>query len=392
MKELGVVQIPASSSNRGCGVRRRFAPHPGGGLGRSYRRYLVNEMREDFSLPGTDGEVHRLADYAASEVLVVVFTCNHCPIAQMYEDRIKTLAADYGNKSVAVVAIQPNDPSAIRVDELDSSDMSDSLDEMKTRAAYRHLDYPYLYDGETQSVAEAYGPKATPHVFVFDRQRKLRYEGRMDNSYRKELVKTSDARNAIDAVLGGRDVLVTHTGVFGCSTKWKSKQASRIEALRKIEAEPVSLELASIDDLKKLRANPTGKLLLLSFWATWCGPCIHEFPELQTTFRMYRGRDFDLVPVAVNMPDEKESVLSVLRKQHASTRNLLFGSQDTTALQTAFNEKWESGVPYTVLISPEGKIVYEKEGEIDMLALRRIILANMPGGDYVGFRQYWLKP
>jgi len=360
--------------------------------GDSHPTLAVGSAAPDFSLPGTDGEVHRLADYAASEVLVVVFTCNHCPIAQMYEDRIKTLAADYGNKSVAVVAIQPNDPSAIRVDELDSSDMSDSLDEMKTRAAYRHLDYPYLYDGETQSVAGAYGPKATPHVFVFDRQRKLRYEGRMDNSYRKELVKTSDARNAIDAVLGGRDVLVTHTGVFGCSTKWKSKQASRIEALRKIEAEPVSLEMASIDDLKKLRANPTGKLLLLSFWATWCGPCIHEFPELQTTFRMYRGRDFDLVPVAVNMPDEKESVLSVLRKQHASTRNLLFGSQDTTALQTAFNEKWESGVPYTVLISPEGKIVYENEGEIDMLALRRIILANMPGGDYVGFRQYWLKP
>jgi peroxiredoxin len=281
--------------------------------GDSHPTLAVGSAAPDFSLPGTDGEVHRLADYAASEVLVVVFTCNHCPIAQMYEDRIKTLAADYGNKSVAVVAIQPNDPSAIRVDELDSSDMSDSLDEMKTRAAYRHLDYPYLYDGETQSVAEAYGPKATPHVFVFDRQRKLRYEGRMDNSYRKELVKTSDARNAIDAVLGGRDVLVTHTGVFGCSTKWKSKQASRIEALRKIEAEPVSLELASIDDLKKLRANPTGKLLLLSFWATWCGPCIHEFPELQTTFRMYRGRDFDLVPVAVNMPDEKESVLSVLR-------------------------------------------------------------------------------
>jgi thiol-disulfide isomerase/thioredoxin len=325
-------------------------------------------------------------------VLAVVFTCNHCPIAQMYEDRIQALSADYSNKSVAVVAIQPNDPSAIRVDELDSSDMSDSLDEMKIRVAYRHLSYPYLYDGDTQSVAEAYGPKATPHVFVFDRQRKLRYEGRMDNSYRKEMVKASEARDAIEALLGGREPAVKHTGVFGCSTKWKSKQASRIEALRKIEAEPVSVELASAEDLKKLRANATGKLLLVSFWATWCGPCIHEFPEMQTTFRMYRGRDFDLVPVSVNMPDEKEAVLSLLRKQHASTRNLLFGSDDTAGLQAAFHEKWQSGVPYTVLISPAGEIVFEKEGEIDMVALRRVILANMPGGDYVGFRQYWLKP
>jgi peroxiredoxin len=358
----------------------------------SHPTLALGAAAPDFSLPGTDGKIHRLADYTGSDILVVVFTCNHCPIAQMYEDRIQALAADYRGKGVAVVAIQPNDPSAIRVDELDSSDMSDSLDEMKIRVAYRRLTYPYLYDGETQSVAEAYGPKATPHCFVFDRERKLRYEGRMDNSYRKELIKTSDARDAIDALLGGREPAVTHTGVFGCSTKWKSKQASRIEALRKIEAEPVSVDLASLEDLKKLRANPTGKLLLVSFWATWCGPCIHEFPEMQTTFRMYRGRDFDLVPVSVNMPDEKDAVLNLLRKQHASTRNLLFGSDDTQAWQAAFDEQWQSGVPYTVLISPGGKIVFEKEGEVDILALRRLILANMPGGDYVGFREYWLKP
>jgi len=345
----------------------------------------------NFTLPGTDGQTHQLGDYADKQVLVVVFTCNHCPIAQLYEDRIKQLTAAYHDKSVAVVAIQPNDPNAIRVDELDSADMSDSLDEMKARAEYRHLDYPYLYDGETQSVAEAYGPKATPHVFVFDRERKLRYEGRVDNSYRKELVKTHDARDAIDAVLANREVAVAHTAVFGCSTKWKSKQASRIEALKKIEAEPVALEMASAEELKTLRANPTGKLLLVNFWATWCGPCVHEFPDLQTTFRMYRGRDFDLVSVSANMPDEKESVLKLLQKQHASTRNLLFASEDTQALQAALNPKWQSGLPYTVLIAPDGKIVYEEEGELDMLALRRAILANLPT-DYAGFRQYWTQP
>src|ERR1700735_164299 len=111
----------------------------------------------DLSLPGTDGKTHQLSDYKDKQVLVVVFMCNHCPIAQMYEDRINQLVADYRGKSVAVVAIQPNDPNAIRIDELDSADMSDSLEEMKMRVAYHHLDYPYLYDGETQSVAEAYG-------------------------------------------------------------------------------------------------------------------------------------------------------------------------------------------------------------------------------------------
>jgi len=155
----------------------------------------------NFELPGVDGATHKLADYSSGAVLVVVFTCNHCPIAQMYERRITELAAEYKDRGVAVVAIQPNDPTAIRIDELDSSDISDSLEEMKIRARYKHLTYPYLYDGETQAVTEAYGPQATPHVFVFDRDRRLRYEGHFDNSYRLELVKTHEARDAIDALM-----------------------------------------------------------------------------------------------------------------------------------------------------------------------------------------------
>jgi peroxiredoxin len=130
----------------------------------------------DFALPGVDGKTHKLSDYSSSPLLAIVFTCNHCPTAQLYEDRIKRLAADYRSKGVELVAIQPNDPNALRVDEMVMSDMSDSLEEMKIRAAYRHFNFPYLYDGATQSVAEAYGPKATPHVFIFDKERKLRYE------------------------------------------------------------------------------------------------------------------------------------------------------------------------------------------------------------------------
>src|SRR5450432_3198233 len=113
----------------------------------------------NFELPGIDGKIHKLSDYSASPVLVVVFTCNHCPIAQMYETRIAQLDADYRDRGVVVVAIQPTAPEAIRVDELDSADLSDSLEEMKIRAEYKHLHYPYLYDGDTQSVARAFGPQ-----------------------------------------------------------------------------------------------------------------------------------------------------------------------------------------------------------------------------------------
>lgn len=349
----------------------------------------IGSPAPDFSLPGVDGKTHKLSDYAASPILVVVFTCNHCPIAQMYEQRIQQLEQDYRARGVAVVAIQPNDPKAIRIDELDSSDMSDSLDEMKIRVQYKQLRYPYLYDGETQSATRAFGPQATPHVFIFDKDRQLRYEGRFDNSYRTELVNTQDARNAIEAILANREVSVKHTGVFGCSTKWQEKSASRAAALRKIEEDPVKLEMASAEDLRKLRANPTKHMILVSFWATWCGACIDEFADFQDTFQMYKVRDLELITVAANMPDEKPGVMRMLEKKHATSRNLLFASNETTALQMAFDPTWDSAVPYTALIDAGGKVLYKKVGSVDMFELRRIILAYLPS-DYIGFNQYWL--
>lgn len=350
----------------------------------------IGSPTPNFSLPGVDGKTHSLADYSSSPILAVVFTCNHCPIAQMYERRIQELVSDYRDKGVAVVAIQPNDPKAIRIDELDSSDISDSLEEMKIRVEYKHLTYPYLYDGDTQSVTRAYGPQATPHVFVFDQRRHLQYEGRVDNSYRTELVKTQDARNAIDALLAHKEVPIKHTGVFGCSTKWQEKQSSRIEALQKLDAQPVRLEPATANDLKKLRTNPTRKMLLVSFWATWCGSCVHEFADLEDTYRMYSVRDLAYVTISANMPDEKESVLRMLKNMHSTSRNFLFASEDTVALQTAFDPKWESAVPYTVLLAPDGNVLYHKLGPVDILELRRKILANLPS-DYIGFNKYWMS-
>src|SRR5882724_7840137 len=129
-----------------------------------------------FSLMGVDGKTYTLASFKNANVLVIVFTCNHCPTAQAYEDRIKQLAKEYSTKGVALIAIMPNDPLAIRLDELGYTDLGDSYVEMKIRARQKHYNFPYLYDGKTQSIAKAYGPVATPHVFIFDKERKLRYQ------------------------------------------------------------------------------------------------------------------------------------------------------------------------------------------------------------------------
>ncbi|HEV1284784.1 MAG TPA: redoxin domain-containing protein [Bryobacteraceae bacterium] len=351
----------------------------------------IGSPAPDFSLPGIDGKTHTLGEYKDSQLLAIVFTCNHCPTAQLYETRIKKLVDDFQSKSVAFVAIQPNDPQAIRLSELGYTDVSDSFDEMKIRAEYRHFNFPYLNDGDTQSVSRAYGPKATPHIFIFDKDRKLRYEGRVDDSQRASLVKSQDARNALEALLAGKPVTVAHTPAFGCSTKWKSKIDSQLDELKKAQAEPVKVEMASADDLKKLRTNPTSKVLLVNFWATWCGPCLTEFPDLENTFRMFRRRDFDLVTVSTNLPDEKAGVMKLLQSQHASNRNLQFATEDTYGLQAAFDPHWEAGVPYTMVIAPGGKVLYQKQGEVDILEVRRVILANLENETYAGHPGYWAQ-
>jgi len=346
----------------------------------------VGSAAPDFALPGVDGQVHRLADYAASPVLAIVFTCNHCPIAQQYEQRIQRLYQDYRSKGVAVVAIQPNAPEALRIDELDSSDTSDTLEEMKIRVEFKHLTYPYLYDGETQAVARAYGPQATPHVFVFDRGRSLRYEGRFDGSYRAELAKTHEARDAIEALLAGRPVAVTHTGVFGCSTKWKEKVGEKLAALLKLEEKRVTLDPVSGTEVAALRANAARKLTLVNVWSTGCAACIAQLAGMEDTYRMYTPRGLELVTIAVD-PGAKEAVRRVLEERHATSRNLLF-TGDTASLSNAIDADWDASLPYTAVLSPDGRLVYRKTGPVDLLQLRRAILAHMDW-EYDGFAQYW---
>jgi peroxiredoxin len=346
----------------------------------------------DFALPGVDGKIHKLSDYASSKLLVVVFTCDHCPNAQMYEGRVTQLYNDYKDKGVAVVAISPNDPKAIRIDELDSSDVSDTLEEMKIRVAYKHLAYPYLYDGETESVSQAYGPQASPHIFIFDQQRKLRYEGAIDDSYRIEFVKRHYALDAIDELLADKEVAVKHTGAFGCSTKWSDKEAANVAFMEKLNAQPIALEMVSADALKSLHTNADGNVRLIQFWSTKCSACLQEFAGIQDLYRMYSDRNFELVVVSMDKPGEKPAVTQWLNKTHATSRNLLFDSDNTAALQKAFDPKWEAGpgVPYTILLDADGNVLYQTDAPVDTLKLRRTILANLPSA-YIGLNNYWLQ-
>src|SRR5581483_7902037 len=194
----------------------------------------IGAVAPDFHLPGIDGKTYSLASFRNSKVLVVIFTAVHCPTAEVYEERIKKLVADYRERGVAFVVIQPNSTKALRLDEMGYTDLGDSLEEMKQRAAHRQFNFPFLYDGDKQDASRQYGPVATPHVFVFDQQRKLRYQGRVDSNPREAYAKVANARDAIEAVLTGAQVAVEKTPAVGCSIKWLDKEALQNEEAKSI--------------------------------------------------------------------------------------------------------------------------------------------------------------
>ncbi|MEA2709490.1 MAG: hypothetical protein QOF78_2091 [Phycisphaerales bacterium] len=337
----------------------------------------IGAAAPDFDLPGVDGKNHKLADFKDAKLLAIIFTCNHCPAAQAYEERLKKLHADYKDKGVAIVAINPNDPLALRLDELGYTDLSDSFEDMKIRAKDQDFQFPYLYDGQTQKTSREYGALATPHVFLFDAERKLRYVGRIDDSDVKE-VKSHDLRNAIDALLAGQPVAKDTTKIFGCSTKWSDKRADAKKSLEKWDAEPVSLE--SIDDagVKALVANDSGgKYRLINVWATWCAPCIGEIPEFVEMHRMYRKRPFEMITITMDDADHKDAALGVLKEQHVSSKNYIYSGEDKDKLVAALDPQWEGPPPYTMLVAPGGKVIYRKLGPIDPLEVKKKIVENI---------------
>jgi thiol-disulfide isomerase/thioredoxin len=349
----------------------------------------IGSAAPDFSLPGIDGQTHTLAEFAASPVLVVAFTCNHCPASQRLEGALNAIVRDYGSRGVAVVAINPDNDSALRYDDLSQSDVGESLDDMKTRAAFAQIAYLYLSDGATQQVARAYRVTATPEIFVFDRARRLRlFADVIDGD-------VSAVRSAIESSLDGRAAVMTATLASSgstCPVSWLT-DAPKADAERKaIAAEPVSVQPADAAALSALRKNGTGKLLLVNFWATWCGPCVTEFPELEATYRMYHARGLEFVAVSSNDPEERPGVIEFLQKQHASHRNLQFGTPDVYALQAAFDPAMPSSVPFTVLLAPNGDVLYQELGVSDIPKLRRAILANLPDDRASsGQRAYWAR-
>jgi len=343
--------------------------------GLDYPTLEIGQTAPDFLLPGIDGRDYSLKDFDDSKFLVIMFICNHCPTAQSYEDRMIQLVNDYQDKGVGFLAVSPNDPLAVRLDEMGYTDLGDDLEDMKIRAEYKKYNFPYIYDGKTQAMSRKYGPVATPHVFIFDQEMKLRYTGRIDDSEIAVRPDTKhDTRNALEELLAGKKVTVEKTKTFGCSVKWSKKREASQKAFEKILQEEVKLEEISTDGVKALVQSKPEKLLLINVWATWCGPCVTEFPDLVEINLMYRNRDFEFISISADNLAKKEKVHEFLKKKHASGRNYIFNGTDNYALIEAVDENWQGALPYTMLIRSDGEVIYARQDAINPLEMKRKIV------------------
>jgi peroxiredoxin len=366
------------------------------GLPPDARELQLGDAAPDFRLLGIDGKTHTLADYKSAKVLMVVFLSNHCPYSHAAETRLIPLAKEFADRGLAVVAINPNSPDGIRIDELGYSKYNDSYEEMKLYAKDAGFVFPYLYDGDTQVVAKAYGCLATPHVFLFDQERKLRYVGRVDDSRFEDLasVKSHDARNAVVEMLAGKPVTTPTTKVMGCSTKWNHKRDDVAIAEAKWKAEPVAVATIDAAGVAKLARNESNRLRLINVWATWCAPCVAEFPHLVSYSRRFSNRDFEVVTISMDDPKLQPQVKKFLEKQHAvpSARlkrllaaegregtNFIYTGASSDELVKALDPEWPGPLPHTLVVAPGGKVLYRHNGQFDGEELKNKLIELMGG-------------
>jgi len=334
----------------------------------------IGSAAPGFRLKGVDNKTYTLADFASLRALVIVFNCNHCPTAQAYQDRLIEIYNKYTSKGVALVVISSNSSKSLNLWEQGWSDLGDSFEEMKIRAKDKGFKFPYLYDGDDQKTAIAYGPVATPHAFVFDKNRKLQYVGCIDESMEKG--KGETLQNAIDAILEGRKIEKPVTKVFGCSTKWAWKTEGTLKLYKEWAALPVTIENIDTSGIKEIIRNKSDKLRLINVWASWCGPCVQEFPDFVILDRIYRSRQFEFISINADKLSGKDNVLKFLQKNEASNKNFIFSSDNNSWLVEAIDSKWSGALPYTLLVEQGGKVIYRTQGPINMTEMRKLIANN----------------
>lgn len=328
----------------------------------------IGQPAPEFELKDLSDRSHALKSYRG-KLTVIAFLSARCPISNAYKDRIKAIAEDYGKQDVAFLAI--------------NASADESVDEVRTHAEANQFNFTILKD-EGNVVADAYAAERTPKVYVIDGEGVLRYQGRIDNSQNPRLVKRNDLREALDELLAGKPVSIPSTQAMGCIIQrgGRTEDLAQSKTPRPAVSKPVATKPAAKTTAKasatpkvtllkpaafaQLIKQSQGKVLIVNFWATWCGPCVAEFPELVKLDQAYRDKGVRLVGVtADDVTDLKTKVIPFLREQKAGYENFLQDTDDPQEMVDVVMKDWPGVLPATFVYDKTGKLVWHRFGIID---------------------------
>lgn len=310
----------------------------------------IGQPAPDFTLADLQGKTHSLKDYRG-KIVVIAYIATQCPISNNYNDRMRAIATEYAGRNVLFLGINSN--------------VTEPLAEVKSHAASHQLNFPILKD-EDHKVADVYGAERTPEMFVIDPAGMLRYHGRIDNSREIAKVNRQDLRQALDEMLAGKPVSAVESKAFGCLIK-REQSAKDSKAMgaqaKNFEPKVGTLKAA---DFKKYKDSAKGKVLIINFWATWCGPCVAEFPEFVAIDAKYRDKGVKLVGISADeLADIQPKVVPFIKEQKAMFDILVQDVEDPQEMIDVVDKTWSGVLPATFVFDKQGNTLYSRYGIID---------------------------
>ena len=317
-------------------------------------KLAVGQPVPDFSLKDSTGKSHSLKAYRGHHV-VIGFVGAKCPISNAYTSRMNGIAEDYKAKNVVFLGINSN--------------ANEPLNEIKAHAAKAKYSFSILKD-TGNVVADSFGATVTPEMFVLDGEGVLRYHGRVDSASDIARVERHDLRVALDELLTGKSLSKPELKAFGCQIKRApgSKATPPKAAAAKAKAPNTEglVTLLKPAEFNKLKTASQGKVLLINFWATWCAPCVAEFPEFVQIDKTYRSRGVRTIAISTDEKSDLEpAVIPFLKKQKAEFESFLSDADDPQLLIDVVDKNWSGALPATFLFDKQGKLVFTKYGIID---------------------------
>ncbi len=337
------------------------------------------EYLPKFSLRGVDEKLYTNEDFAEMDLLAVVFLSNHCRVSQIFQNQLIKLSEVLKNEKVGIVAVSPNYAQAILPDELAHSDLGDSFIEMQKRADRMNYNFPYLYDGEKQEFTRKIGVKITPTVYLYNKNRKLVYVGRIGNHETSRDLDSSDLYKSIKSNQTKETEKFNRTKVFGTSVRFIDDLVLAEQVRKRYADETVKIGYADQRKLKFYLTHLTGKPKLFYIWKASDKQSRENLITISTLYKIFRKRGLKVITVCIAENENNEDAIELLKRAQLSSTNFIIPGNQVSQLTTIMPKDVKSVTPFYRLLGSDGKMRGGGKGNISKDSLRLDILHSLNG-------------